>query len=1269
MKDDDDDDNFSPEDHGEHQQIIESLKWHRGASRDQIRAVLALVRELKSRIMARALIRELNDLKNGCGQWWDEWRRPPGERAARYHIADASIADRKEYLWARHCPDYQQPNENMSFKPFYSAKTNIDEQLSKQNNRRRVLRFSVPRGAGKGTISHLLLRRQMQQNLFLGTDKSESPDYKAAFVAHLSFSMEFSSVLKAMARFFARRIAQYQVSTFKESGQPDDLTSAFGRIKRDLKQKFSLAGRKSITEDDVIEQFIASREEEPRLAIRPGLGHRSQLSPSVNRRHRLDLLKEVINYYAVITAKDDNERVFVCLSGLDRICDKDGDAYNSVHRAFFRLLLGAVKSKDRGRNTKCPPMDLVLISGKPEAPICYLSEEVGEKKQKRIKSGDRQKYSWSSKTKRVLRKWHQLERFDWGERLFLTPLVPEQPLDCLMHQVSEKKADANAADFPDWRSNVQVVSQNQRMLQFLLWATEVDNTGLSGRYREIHHRRRRLHQLLWNELALSGWMVVQWCGGELARETQFISYITDLDRAASKGGYTGVLEQILAKYTHIDSMLPDYSETLISREELCQDGRDSRLLGTLLNHLALFALPVEPWVLLGCPMIYRELFILYSKALKPEVPEAATDIQERWRERGWMLRCIRHHLNILVKRGLVIPIFPAVNRREDDDKDPARFLFRRFSVHSRLREHLARHMRLSVPDEGDRNHHQISIYCDQPQDLPTPSADHFAMVKEILSHSIHRCRRTLWCAYQFNYDVQQTSERHCWDDPSIPNSSVARFNSPQKVEATQDVIRRVYAPQEGGRLTKAEFELAGHFGEILAVPQRLRGCFSLLRGTFSLGSMSRLDDLELEDNESPFDNYRDWLRSILNASVGVERNRPEIERVLQEEMLSDCKTEDVVKYLTNIYRLDEDAETLDEEAKADQEAGQYRLDFEKWIRQQKKDDGTFGNRQSVPEEFQRIRDPLYRDEIAWLYNERGLTALIQGKLFDALPSFNIASTVINHEKTPLDDTWAYHASERRIQLNYAIAQIERGNISKAREMLEDLAKSSAHVARSTPSQTGYFAAAYIALCDHLTGSLERARKGYQENLLPFVQHRQLRAVSIFNRHLASLHHLRGEYDEAHRFVTLAVNAASQAEQRDVQHLALVSEAAIFISIGKLDEALGRIDRATEYASKMGLFMLYSDAVRLKARLMMLRGEYAHASSYAASSVSVCTRNGMRLRKLSGLILYGEIQLRRGEEALGQSILQEAKLEAESIGYQTKSSHAANLLSGLSESVI
>ena len=1252
----------------------------------------ALLKEYEGRVMSRALVLELNSLKDDKGEWWDAWRLPPYERRAIYHqyVPKGQEGEFRNYLWLRHCPAQVPVSDGpASWGMLQEAKEEVDRlsregRLARSNRRvrnSRILRLTAPRGGGKGSLMRLLMDAQAQEYVF------SYPMYRAAFLAHQSFSMEFSSVAKALTRFFARQTAELLVEPLKfeeatGAGQ-QKVHDAVSKIHEELSGKagaaiyreLAPADRNALGKDvlsslqakpprepgDLDEAklfeaakrlYVSRREEEPRLVAQPGLSSASDLKPEVERPHRLAVLKEVMEALASATSGT-GHRFFVSLSGLDRICDQHGDARNPMHRAMFRLLSGTT---DREVPDPDPPIDYVFIAGRPQFPITFLSEQFEPTSDAPELATEHEKfYSRESRSGRILRKWCELTPLSWDERVRLSwPRAEDEA------ESDQKKAQA-----------------------FLDWAKKQDASRQDNRMNEIRGTRE-IQQGLWKSVSLTVIVLMTWrraskekaeSSGEETFAREFREFIEPLDRAFARDGPQGVLSHVLSIHENLDAR---EATTLLAGEWV-----DGLLMRLLLRHLVLFSLPVEIWVLKGCPLIQRHLQELYSqKDRKTDGHQA-----EHFRQRAFILNTLSWHLKELCQRGLVVEIEPSQNSAEGSarDQDPERRLHMRYALHARLREYFGYHMQLQISDEGDLNHHQMSVFCDQPRDLPSPRRQHFEMIEQIASYMIERCRVSLDTAYRTTWSGERY--RKTWWDP---RTSVGRdrkdkavhiraaehlfFPGPTEVQRPKDPFRKVNADDaddpENEHLQPNG--IAGAMGQIHATPQRLRACFSLLQTTLTVGSLSRLDSVELKPGgDPPFEVYRGWLRGLLNAAAGLERTREEISLLLHQSLFTrDIERED--ERVGDTYDEPEMNALEMRIAATPSEDARLKSQREKRLETVKESMNSVltrayseGLRRRQTTTYSTLRHPFYRDEIAWLYNERGLASFMQGRLFDAIPLFKQAKFIMAHAQTPPFDTKAYNAAERRINLNLAIAYIDRGKVDEARQLLSDLEISLRHVKGSTPSKVHGFAQGYLAYCDHLGGSFERALRAYQACLSKYVKHRDLRATSIFNRLLGELY-LRIEQDgDAKSRLELAVNSASQAEQRDAENHALLSLAALEIKTGNIDAAQGRIRRVMHYASQMGLYRLEADAHLADGRLKLARGELGLAAEAVSRSVAMCARHGLRLRKLSGLVAYGQIQFHRSEFSFARSVLEEAKSECEALGFQLDAAAAANTLALIS----
>jgi tetratricopeptide (TPR) repeat protein len=309
-------------------------------------------------------------------------------------------------------------------------------------------------------------------------------------------------------------------------------------------------------------------------------------------------------------------------------------------------------------------------------------------------------------------------------------------------------------------------------------------------------------------------------------------------------------------------------------------------------------------------------------------------------------------------------------------------------------------------------------------------------------------------------------------------------------------------------------------------------------------------------------------------------------------------------------------------------------------------------------------EAFYRQEVLWLYNERALTAFVQGRLYDSIPLFNQALRIARSVTDGSDDDDAFRATERRILLNLAIAEIERGNIRLARHMLEELALRKLRTKSSTGSTTKVLAEGYLGLCDHLSGHLHRAEKRYRKVLADAERLESMRTPSIFHRHYADILRLLKRNEEAQSHLQLAKLAAARDEQKDVLQYALIAQARLYRDAGDreaLREASRLLDEAERYAKELGLIKLEVEALKARSTIILAQGETEQAGRLVARAAGLANRHGMELHKISCTIIHGRILLERGQVELASAILKECSREADRRGYQLGAIFADRLL--------
>lgn len=1042
---------------------------------------------INGRMQARALIHEIARIDAKRRQWWDEWRVVPRQRRPVYHqrpedkSEDGRVEPWTHPVWVRFAPRLAPAPATGSSersmlsksiwdfltwrRPLLAARRKVARHPGGQpaTPRLRVMRLAMRRGSGRGTLVALLQDRSVQRELF----DRRGVGYAGAFIATTAFGTQFSSVISALSSFVAGRIAWHR--------------------SRDL----------AVRETAIA---IAIAEERPQSVL-------TAVDPAElgGHPHRLEILELLLREHAKGARSED--RLFVCLAGLDRLCDEHGDGYSPAHRAFFRLITGQVQGGDW-------PIDLVLVSGSVDPSLAYLSEP-----------GSPGEHTVSA-TGKAWKPWTILPRLTFRDKIKL--LVATAPITTTgdgsrieaIGTFLQQQADRSLKDHDGpFHGRLSIQRAIEQSTALTMWC-----------FRYYTERVQRVAPIRPSGEPLDEAVA------ELGR------YVGDLEGAAGGDGLHGVLRYLLREWHRGD----------------CLDGtgRDlANLRQQIMRHLVLFVTPVEILPLLRCPRIEEAIPPL--EFLGPDNPARP-------------LRRIHEAMDVLVRRGLVVAIEPA------GGPERATETRLRYVLHDQIREHLAHEMKLFVPDGGERNHFQVSLHCSQPRDLPTPSPEHFDWVRDIVRNGLTQCRDTLGFFYKCKSGKAATRPAVLYELPRRIAPEIRRF--------------------------------AGDKARVEAVEQTVRAIYGMLRGGFSISAVARIAMPEsARERRLPFDEYRDWLRSLVNVANGIDHCAREMNAFASAEIPAAP--------------------------------------------------GDPPSSVAAPA----IRRAFFTDEIAWLLNERGLVSYVQGRTFDAVQHFQRAFEVVRHTRGARMHDASYHAMERRIGVNWVAAQIDRGNIVKAAKLCEQILAATGYRDGTTPSLTRTYAGGYAALCNHISGSLEPAEEGYRRVVETCNRIGNMRGVAIFQRHRADLAAGRDDFDTAAELIRIAIAAAGRSEQQDVLHEALLSHASLLSRKDRTREALERIDQVENYARGAGILKTHADALRMRAEIMFRQGETDASANLVCRSIALCNRHGMRLRKLHGLMVYAEILHGAGKVEHARQILVEARGAAERHGYHTKAARAHRLL--------
>ena len=276
---------------------------------------------------------------------------------------------------------------------------------------------------------------------------------------------------------------------------------------------------------------------------------------------------------------------------------------------------------------------------------------------------------------------------------------------------------------------------------------------------------------------------------------------------------------------------------------------------------------------------------------------------------------------------------------------------------------------------------------------------------------------------------------------------------------------------------------------------------------------------------------------------------------------------------------------------------------------------------------------LYRDEIVWLYNEVGITSLVQGNLRDAVAHLRQALELC--EKIEGVGGGRQH---NMISLNLAIAQIERGRLSKANERLKSLRRRE----KGLRSRVYYLATGYRGLIMHLMGRRKRAQKLLMQAARYFETKSEDRATAIFMNHLARLVPDRN-ITRSKEALRTAREHAEAGGHEDIRHHILIS----LVRISQFNEKKPHdtlahdrlvVQDVQEYARVMGIPSLTCDALHTEAQILLANGDSHSSGKLLIRAMAIARRNDLQLRLSSMLTSYARVLLQRGSTEAARRLL-------------------------------
>jgi len=304
--------------------------------------------------------------------------------------------------------------------------------------------------------------------------------------------------------------------------------------------------------------------------------------------------------------------------------------------------------------------------------------------------------------------------------------------------------------------------------------------------------------------------------------------------------------------------------------------------------------------------------------------------------------------------------------------------------------------------------------------------------------------------------------------------------------------------------------------------------------------------------------------------------------------------------------------------------------------------------------------PLHADELAWLYNEAGLTFLACGHMADCLQVWEQGYEI----NRVIDGTRPVPLYTLQSQLHLAHATLDLGRLREMQHYLDEAERTNAQVGDADACGR---ILGFRALLAHLQSDLDMADRLYRKALKELRASGNSRAGSYFQSHRAALKTCLGHLDKADEAVGSALALAETAGYPDLVVYARLAGAQVCRARGRLVDATVALNAALGEAKRLQLGRLQAEILTELARLALDLGDGALARQRATEALEISNSHSLGLRRSHSLLVLGLAMLKSEQRKLGIAYLQQAQRIATSQEYWLCRREAREVLESLGES--
>ncbi|HEY3568230.1 MAG TPA: SIR2 family protein [Thermoanaerobaculia bacterium] len=309
--------------------------------------------------------------------------------------------------------------------------------------------------------------------------------------------------------------------------------------------------------------------------------------------------------------------------------------------------------------------------------------------------------------------------------------------------------------------------------------------------------------------------------------------------------------------------------------------------------------------------------------------------------------------------------------------------------------------------------------------------------------------------------------------------------------------------------------------------------------------------------------------------------------------------------------------------------------------------------------------PLYPAEMAWLYNDIALALSARGAVNDACffweQAYEISRLLEDprlprlHENPKKNVGGSYHLE---VLLSLAFTSIERGRLRVGSQYLDD-------AKRLLQDQNDEDYTARIAglkgLIAHLQGNLQKAADLYESALMILRFGDNLRAQSVFLKHLADVKISMQQLDEADMLIRNSRALAESGVFPELVANARISEGHRLSRTGEPVKARLEYNAVLSEARQIGCRKLEVRVLTALSRLALDQKDVGRAHELAMEALCLSNELGLGLRQSHCLVVLGLVALEADKKELGIAYLELAWRTANDQEYWARSREAENKL--------